>query len=159
MKKTFTMFAVLILAISAGSFAISFGARKMRQLRTAKHPRHNPATENLTNALDKPQTTAPIFYQNVGSSTSAPGLQATEARQTSRFTIEIANLSSQSDAEALLIKLKAKGIDGFYTPVRRGGEVIYRVRLGMFNNADDAEKIRTKFSQITKMSGNVARLQ
>ena len=159
MKKNFTMFAVLILAISAGSFAISFGARKMRQLRASKQPRNTHATENLTSGLDKPHTTTPIFYQNVGSSASAPRLQATEARQSSRFTIEIANLSSQSDAEALLIKLKAKGIDGFYTPVRRGGDVIYRVRLGMFNNADDAEKIRTKFSQMTKISGSVAQLQ
>jgi cell division septation protein DedD len=159
MKKNFTMFAVLILAISVGSFAISFGARKMRELRASKHPRNTRATENLTSGLDKIQTKTPIFYQNIGSSTSAPNLQAAEARQSSRFTIEITNLSSQSDAEALLIKLKAKGIDGFYTPVRRGGDVIYRVRLGMFNNADDAEKVRTKFSQMTKISGSVARLQ
>ena len=79
-------------------------------------------------------------------------------RISNRYTIEIAALTSQSEAENLLLHLKSKGVNGFYTPVRRGSLVVYRVRAGMFTNSDDASKNLLKISSLAKVHGTVARL-
>lgn len=159
MKNTLRVIATLIFAVFAGTFIVAIASKKIRHSDLAKK-RREPATEAInTQEESKTPPTKPLFYTSVGGSNQGPKAQATVSKMTSRYTIEIATLKSQAEADDLLLKLKGRGIDGFYTPTRRGGEVFYRVRLGMFTNQDDAEKTRVKVSQASPYKGTVAKLQ
>ena len=142
----------MVLISFTGSFLISFGLKK------ARGPKDSSAiTETKPNHKNQNHSTDAAFYDAVGSSPKAtsPVIQ----RQPTRFTIELASFNTQAEAESLLVRLKARGIDGFYTPLRRGGTVIYRVRLGMFANPDDAKKVLAKVNSAAQIGGVVAKLQ
>jgi len=152
MKKTATILSALILVMFTGTFLVSYGLKKASDLRAAKTSTSTSLTDPKAAKSDKV-----VFYETVGASPKAAENPST--RQITRFTIEVANFNDQSEAEALLLKLKSRGIEGFYTPVRRGGEVIYRVRLGMFANPDDAQKVLAKVNTVAKVNGTVSKLQ
>jgi cell division septation protein DedD len=160
MKKTIAFLATIALTVVVGAFTSSLINTKIRSRNKATAPQ---AQESASLASRAPSTPPPapkaVFYTSVGGSSPTSNDSSSANRISSRFTIEIAALSSQSDAEHLLMKLKSKGIDGFYTPVRRSGEVIYRVRTGMFTNMDDAEKSLLKVASLSNVKGTVAKLQ
>jgi cell division septation protein DedD len=100
-----------------------------------------------------------VFYTSVGGSASETPRDTPKSSEYHRFTIEIASVRSQREADGILLSLRKQGLDGFYTPVRRGGEVIYRVRLGVYANPDDAGKALSKLARATQIKGQVAKLQ
>lgn len=152
MKKTFLVLGSLVLIIFTGIFLISF---TLKQTGGAKSSPANLAKKENHPASSSGEDTT--FYDAVGTS---PRSTITPARtQATRFTIELASFNTQAEAESLLIKLKARGIEGFYTPLRRGGTVVYRVRLGMFSNPEDAKKVLVKVNAATRVAGIVAKLQ
>ena len=151
MKKLAKIFASLIVAVVVGSFLLSMVVKKYHAQRNVSLKKETTAQRVSTSEVDA------VFYNAVGASPKP--LTSTIKRQSTRFTIELAHFNNQADAEDLLMKLKGKGIDGFYTPMRRGGTVIYRVRLGMFANPDDAKKVMAKVSAATKVNGVVTKLQ
>ncbi|MEI6397857.1 MAG: SPOR domain-containing protein [Pseudomonadota bacterium] len=159
MKNTLRVITTLLLAVFAGTFIVAIASKKIRQKNIAKKPRE-PLTEVVITQDDRaPLPVKPLFYTSVGGSNQGAKPEASTNKLTNRYTIEIATLKTQTEADDLLLKLKGRGIDGFYTPTRRGGEVFYRVRLGMFTNQDDAEKTRLKVSQASPYKGTVAKLQ
>jgi cell division septation protein DedD len=151
MKKFIIVLTCLVTVIFAGSFLLSRGLKKAKIIGAS-----NVAT---THEQDNDSTDAakPVFYESVGASPK-PSFQ-NRIKQASRFTIELANFTERDDAETLLLQLKARGIEGFYTPMRRGGQVIYRVRLGMFTNPDDAQRALAKVNSAAKVNGVVAKLR
>lgn len=151
MKKFIIILTGLLSVIFVGSFMLSLGFKKAKIM-------GNSGTA-VTQIQDKDSSDAskPVFYETVGASPK-PSFQ-NRIKQASRFTIEIANFTEREDAETLLLQLKARGIEGFYTPMRRGGQVIYRVRLGMFTNPDDAQKVLAKVNSAAKVNGVVAKLR
>ena len=152
MKKTLVIISCLVLISFTGSFLISFGLRQARVLKNSTATTEMKSTRQLANNASEA-----AFYDTVGAS---PKVAAnTPPKQATRFTIELASFSTQAEAESLLMRLKSRGIEGFYTPLRRGGTVIYRVRLGMFANPDDAKKILAKVNSTAQVNGVVAKLQ
>jgi cell division septation protein DedD len=158
-KNTLRVIATLLLAVFAGTFVVAAVNKKIRQKNLAKKRREPAAEKVITQEENTTPPAKPLFYTSVGGSNPDSKLEQPVNKMTSRYTIEIATLKSQGEADDLLLKLKGRGIDGFYTPTRRGGEVLYRVRLGMFTNQDDAEKTRLKVSQASPYKGTVAKLQ
>ena len=156
MKNTLRVITTLLLAVFAGTFIVAIASKKIRQKNLTKKHRE-PVTETVITQDDS--AVKPLFYTSVGGSNQGAKPEASTNKLTNRYTIEIATLKTQSEADDLLLKLKGRGIDGFYTPTRRGGEVFYRVRLGMFTSQDDAEKTRLKVSQASPYKGTVAKLQ
>ncbi len=151
MKKFIIVFTCLVTVIFAGSFLLSRGLKKTKIIGApsiaAIYKQNN----------DSADAAKPVFYESVGASPK-PSFQ-NRIKQASRFTIELANFTEREDAETLLLQLKSRGIEGFYTPMRRGGHVIYRVRLGMFTNPDDAQKVLAKVNSAAKVNGVVAKLR
>lgn len=152
MKKTITIISFLVLIIFSGSFLVSYGLKNTRGLKDAR-----AMSENKTMLQHQNEALDAAFYDAVGASPKAAS--NTLKKQATRFTIELASFNTQAEAESLLMRLKTRGIDGFYTPLRRGGTVIYRVRLGMFANPDDAKKVLAKVNSAAQIGGVVARLQ
>ena len=69
------------------------------------------------------------------------------------YTIEVIASTDQDEAEKMVRSLKKNGIQAFYTPLLSNDSVIYRVRIGIFESQESAEK---KLSMIKKHLRNPA---
>jgi cell division septation protein DedD len=87
----------------------------------------------------------PYFYQEIGSETRRQQPTSQPPIRT-KYTIEFKVLSDRTQAEQLVKQLNAKGIEAFYTPLNRGGQVVFRVRYGIFGTAESAKKERQRLS-------------
>ena len=159
MKKTIGIITTLLLTVFGGAFIASIINKKIQNKTSAQNVRKESisATEPQ-NAIPTPSAPKAVFYTSVGGSSPTNDSATPETRVSTRYTIELGTLSSQAEAETLLLQLKSKGIDGFYTPTRRGGVVLYHVRLGLFAHPDDAEQSLKKIALRTKMTGRVTKL-
>ena len=166
MKKTICIIAVLLGVVVVGAFSVStlkskFGTvisrSSITRHRVAEVTQETPTPKAQTSEV-VPSTPKAVFYPSVGGSTASTQNETSRDRISNRYTIEISAVSSQVEADNLLLKLKSEGISGFYTPSRRGPLVIYRVRVGLFTNADDAKKNLQKISLRSKVRGTVTRL-
>jgi cell division septation protein DedD len=151
-KKTIIIIVCLMSAIFSLSFAVSYTLKKVGVSK--------PSTESAQTKIARErsdQELAAASYDSVGGAPKqAPNLPNKLA---ARFTIELSSLNTQAQAEALLLKLRSRGIEGFYTPVRRGGQVIYKVRLGMFTSPQEAKKVLAKVNASAAVNGVVSKLQ
>ena len=73
-----------------------------------------------------------------------------ETNVVKKYTVEILVTKSKKTAEDTIKKLAKKNIDAFYIPLQNGPEVIYRVRVGLFQSKKQAEKVA---NNINKKSG------
>jgi cell division septation protein DedD len=154
MQKTIAIVATLLLGIFIGVFSVSALNKKV------KHKSETQAETNAENSAIKSKGSEDqaVFYTSVGGSSPSSDNAPSSGRVATRYTIELGTVNSQADAESLLLKLKDRGIDGFYTPMRRGGRVIFHVRIGLFASADDAEQNLKKIAARANVKGRVTRL-
>lgn len=155
MKKTIGIIGSLILTVFVGVFIASMTRKALLRKETAARESTPIAETSVTKTPDRPK---PLFYTSVGGSQPKTELTAQSAKISTRYTIEVATLTSQADAEALILRLKAKGVDGFYTPTRRGGQVFYHVRLGLFASAEDAQQSLKKIASRSGFNGRIQKL-
>lgn len=71
------------------------------------------------------------------------------------WAVQLAAMSSQSDANALRDKLRANGFDGFVDTVQSGGRQLWRVRAGPQTQRADAMRVRDQIKAKLGMEGNV----
>jgi len=71
------------------------------------------------------------------------------------WAVQVAAMSSQSEATALRDKLRANGFDGFVDSVSVGGKKLWRVRAGPQTQRDDALRVREQIKSKLGLSGNV----
>lgn len=71
------------------------------------------------------------------------------------WAVQVAAMSSQSDANALRDKLRANGFDGFVDSVTAGGKKLWRVRAGPQTQRSDAEGVRDQIKSRLGLAGNV----
>ena len=104
-----------------------------------------------------------FFYQSLGNGTekSGSGPEAAPAPlvQPAGFTVELGAFLHQAEAEKLLDRLKAKGIDTYYTPLSDGGRIVYRVRKGLFPDAASAEADAGNIAKALGKHPEVVKLQ
>lgn len=156
MKKTIGIISILIVIVFFGSFATSRLRRKLQEKQTLSQSIPSDVQQERLKTVS--ETPKAVFYSSVGGSSPLESATQVPERISRRYTIELGTLESQKDAESLLLNLKSKGIDGFYTPTRRGGQVYYHVRLGLFTNQDEAEQNLKKIATRVNLQGRVAKL-
>jgi cell division septation protein DedD len=86
---------------------------------------------------------------------SAPASAPAKAGRAGGWAVQVAAMSSQSDAVALRDKLRANGFDGFVDSVVVGGKKLWRVRAGPQTQRDDALRVREQIHSKLGLSGNV----
>jgi cell division septation protein DedD len=156
MQKTIAIAATLLLGIFIGVFSVSAGSKRIRQktATTAKTETLSPVAATAAKIGEE----KPLFYTSVGGSAPSSDGPAAPPKVSTRYTIELGTVKSQADAESMLLRLKDRGIDGFYTPMRRSGQVVFHVRIGLFANSDDAEHNLKKIIARSKVTGRVTKL-
>ncbi|HET6433903.1 SPOR domain-containing protein [Dyella sp.] len=86
----------------------------------------------------------------------APAAASTgSARSAGGWAVQVAAMSSQSDALALRDRLRANGFDGFVDTVTAGGRKLWRVRAGPQTQRDDAQRVRDQIKSKLGLAGNV----
>jgi cell division septation protein DedD len=84
-----------------------------------------------------------------------PASAPAKAGRAGGWAVQVAAMSSQSDAVALRDKLRANGFDGFVDSVVVGGKKLWRVRAGPQTQRDDALRVREQIHSKLGLSGNV----
>jgi cell division septation protein DedD len=84
-----------------------------------------------------------------------PASAPARASRVGGWAVQVAAMSSQSDAVALRDKLRANGFDGFVDSVVVGGKKLWRVRAGPQTQRDDALRVREQIHSKLGLSGNV----
>ena len=73
----------------------------------------------------------------------------------SGWAVQLAAMSSQSDANALRDKLRANGFDGFVDSVQAGGKRLWRVRAGPQTQRADAQQLHDQIKAKLGIDGNI----
>ena len=90
----------------------------------------------------------PLFYRSVG--LPRPVDERVEvAKSEPKYTLELMVTGDIEAAKKMVSDLNKKGVDAFYTPFNRQGDIRYRVRFGLF----PTEAIAQKNKEILKTYG------
>jgi cell division septation protein DedD len=158
MKKTIAIATLAPVIIFSVVFSVAALKKRFRKEQLPSEERQS-VSELKASAKASPKSEPnPVFYTNVGGSAPSDDLPVVSKKIATRYTIELGTVASQTDAESLLLRLKDRGIDGFYTPMRRSGKVVYHVRVGLYANQDDAEQSLKKFATRANVKGRVTKL-
>ena len=145
-KLFLTTSAITLLLSISGIFASSWLLQVLRDFKTLDGP---PLA---------PKTPASLPYHTIGLSPVAAPQDSKSALPT-QFTVEVAVFRDEAKAKALVRQLSDKDIDSFYTPLNRRGQVIYRVRSGMFSQHAATLAHKKSIVARTRLQAKVRRLQ
>lgn len=119
--------------------------------------RKNLLTDNLT---DEPKQTdessQAYFYKEIGT-TAKNTVASSMLPPRAQYTAEIMTTTRISEAQNSVFRLTAKGLDVFYTPLNRNGEVIFRVRSGVFASKKEAQGHVRHLKQAHQINSQVAK--
>ena len=93
-----------------------------------------------------------------GASTPAgdePAGTAAGSARVGGWAVQVAAMSSRTEALALRDKLRSNAFDGFVDSVSVGGKKLWRVRVGPQTQRDDALRVREQIKSRLGLSGNV----
>lgn len=138
--------------VTAGPFGSRTAAESAR-LKITQSINGVPA--HLESSASTPTGDAPARASAPTSEKSPKTAPAASSSKAGGWAVQVAAMSSQSDANALRDKLRANGFDGFVDSVDAGGKRLWRVRAGPQTQRDDALKLRTQIKSKLGMSGNV----
>jgi len=96
-------------------------------------------------------------YHTIGNTKQIEQLPAYQADP--KYTLEFQIFRDRSDAEKLVNNLIEQGVQAYYTPLQRQGEIIYRVRKGVFESKQLALKAADSLQSDKKLNSRVIRLQ
>lgn len=128
-------------AVSAGVFIISESLHK----------------HALISQPSSPDRLIPYFYKEIGTTakTDTPRKKALPPQQ---YTAQILITRSEDEAKKTVLSLSKQGIGAFYTPVNRKGEVIYRVRSGIYLDEKQAQAHSEELARNYKLKATVRAL-
>lgn len=138
--------------VTAGPFATRTAAESAR-LKISQSISGVPVT--LESTASTPTGDAPATAPTRAPARSSKAEPAAAAAKAGGWAVQVAAMSSQSDANALRDKLRGSGFDGFVDSVNVGGKRLWRVRAGPQTQRDDALKLRSQIKSKLGMSGNV----
>lgn len=98
------------------------------------------------------------LQQDASVDSTASAVAAPAAKVTARaggWAVQLAAMSSQSDANALRDKLRANGFDGFVDSVQAGGKRLWRVRAGPQTQRADAQQLHDQIKAKLGIDGNI----
>ena len=88
-------------------------------------------------------------------STASVAPAASGTARAGGWAVQLAAMSSQSDANALRDKLRANGFDGFVDSVQAGGKRLWRVRAGPQTQRADAQQLHDQIKAKMGIDGNI----
>lgn len=99
----------------------------------------------------------PLSYESIG---NYPQIDetATSTNQDHEFTLELGTCEDKTCIEKTLENLYKSGVDAFYTPTESEGKMIYRIRRGIFNSRQLAEKAQAALIKSKKINSKVMEL-
>jgi hypothetical protein len=100
-----------------------------------------------------------VFYKTIGlapplNNLNKPGRDISS----STFTLEIKVAEQKKEAEKIIDMLSGMGVKAYYTPLNRGGKIVYRVRHGIFTSAAKAKKASAKLRRSNQVDSTVNKL-
>lgn len=106
---------------------------------------------------------SPFFYKSIGNAPdAAPGpetAQATTPPMRVTYTLELKVAATRDEAESMIDDLEARGIEAYYTPLSRQGQVVYRVRRGVFPDQKAAGRAAVALKEDHQIGARVVKLQ
>lgn len=96
-------------------------------------------------------------YKAIGLSPMAQPKEEQDS-PTSQYAIELDVVYSQRKAEALLSKYKKKGIDVYFSPFHKNGQVLFRVRHGITDSLEKAQSLAKKLKENHSITGKITQL-
>lgn len=87
---------------------------------------------------------------------SSPEVRS-KTRNIGPFSVQIASLGTQSQADKLVEKLERRGYPVFIKKVQIGGKTYFRVHCGPFNKRQEALSFKSMFAAKEKMEGIIAK--
>ncbi len=103
-----------------------------------------------------------LFYQSIGRVSMGlrqPEDQKRKGSLADSYTLEIDSATSVQDAELFLGKLAKQGIQAYYTPLQKDGRVLYRIRSGIFQSKEIADRAANRLKYEHKINSKVNKLQ
>ena len=101
------------------------------------NPELTPAADTKTDATAAPANASP---QTPAANTADP----TTTLPTAAYFVQVAAVSKQEDADALVDALKKKDYPAFVAPTAGASDKLFRVQVGPFSDIKDAEAMRTR---------------
>jgi DedD protein len=101
------------------------------------------ATAELTPSAETKTSSEPANATPSQAATPAAGVDPSTTIPTSGYFVQVAAVSKQEDADALVDALKKKEYSAFVAPVSKA-DSLFRVQVGPYSDIKDAEAMRTK---------------
>jgi cell division septation protein DedD len=108
-----------------------------------KNVEQKDASPELTPSTNKTDSAAASANSAAGQTAPASATENTTALPTAGYFVQVAAVSKQEDADALVDALKKKEYPAFVASAT-SADKLFRVQLGPFSEIKDAEGIRTK---------------
>lgn len=144
--------------VTAGPFATRTAAESAR-LKISQSINGVPVTLESTASTPGGDAPAPAHERPSAKGSAAKSAPpAAAAARPGGWAVQVAAMSSESDANALRDRLRANGFDGFVDSVNVGGKRLWRVRAGPQIQRDDALKLNSQIKSKLGMSGNVVHM-
>ncbi len=121
------------------------------ETRTAAEAARLRITQSIPGVPARLQQDASV--DSTPSAAAAPA--ASGAARAGGWAVQLAAMSSQSDANALRDKLRANGFDGFVDSVQAGGKRLWRVRAGPQTQRADAQQLHDQIKAKLGIDGNI----
>ncbi len=102
-----------------------------------------------------------IFYKAIGTAPPLNGIadDSDDEQINELYSLEVKTVNSRREAEKSLAELAKSGAVAYYTPVQIEGKVYYKVRMGSFQNKDEAEKNSALILAKTQIQSKVVQFQ
>lgn len=118
----------------------SSGSQPSTPMTFYKSVEQKDVNPQLTPPADaKAESSAPPADTNPAQSSGAP--ESSTTLPTSGYFVQVAAVSREEDAQALVEALKKKDYPAFIAPA---GDKLFRVQVGPYNDVKDAEGMRTR---------------
>jgi cell division septation protein DedD len=114
-----------------------------------KHPSSQILTSNHTTTDKTPPPSQKLFYKTIGNEPLNQHQKSipSSSVEKQQYTLELGIFFSQAEAINMIKNLEQQGFQAFYTPFNNNGNVVYRVRTGIYDTKSAAESEKTKLSE------------
>ena len=149
MFKDLSVYYKFFLGLLCFFILLGFGTFYLRTNKIAK----------LSKSLGVEVKTNKLFYSSIGDiEIKESKVLPVDIKDSHRYTLEFKAVKTQKEAIDLVDHLTHRGLDGYYTPIQKNGELIFLVRQGIYNLRKDAQNVANKLLVQDKIKMRVAKL-
>ena len=105
----------------------------------------NPVTASTStgnNTVQASETDSGVNEPGVQRKTGSVADSAVISNLPKKWSVQISAAPAKDIADTLVLRLKAKGYDGYVVTAAVKGQTYYRVRVGQFDSREEAESVR-----------------